>query len=318
MISVVVTAYKQEKTISQTIKNILNQHCEMPVEIVIGDDGSDDRTEKIVNKIRNNRRVNIRLIRHSENIGVAANFAQCIKESKGKYIALCAADDYWHNPNKLQLQVDYLESNPDVGLIYTDYHKLNVNTGRITENHLTSSGVKIYQGENLTSAIFSGKVPILTVTVMFRKELFDRYVPADDYIKYKFPLEDWPTWLILSKYTKFAYLPVSTATYRYGHDSISNPTTYEKITARFEKEKFMYKYICDMFPDTLHYDANGYDLYVLGILLNLAYKKKDYSSAKKFASELKILGANTWKVRATENRLAFYVFSTLKQLKAKL
>src|SRR5205823_1701392 len=119
------------------------------------------------------------------------------------------------------------------------------------------SGRKCLEGGGLMKEIFKGKVPMLTLTVFFRKELFDKYVPGDDFIKNKFSLEDWPTWLILSKYSKIKYLPVSTATYRRGHDSISNPLQYEKIEKRFKTEHVMYKYLCDRYPDDLVYDEKG-------------------------------------------------------------
>ena len=40
-----------------------------------------------------------------------------LKAARGKYIAGCGGDDYWHNHNKMQMQVKFLEENPDYGMV---------------------------------------------------------------------------------------------------------------------------------------------------------------------------------------------------------
>jgi hypothetical protein len=207
-----------------------------------------------------------------------------------------------------------MEANPDCGFLYTDYDKLHVGTGKITASHLANSHTTIYEGENLIKTVFGGSFPALTLTVMFRKELFDKYIPINDYINLRFTLEDWPTWVIFSKYTSVAYLPVSTGTYRYGHESISNPRSYEKTTDRFAREKRMFKYLCDMFPDDLAYDEIGYNIYVNSVLLGLAYKRSDAKKAKEFAAKMLELGDTSWRTRLSANWLGFWVWWSLKRV----
>ena len=47
MVSVIVVTYNQEKTIGRTLDSILMQQCHLPIEIVIGEDGSKDKTRVV-------------------------------------------------------------------------------------------------------------------------------------------------------------------------------------------------------------------------------------------------------------------------------
>lgn len=314
-VSVVVTCFNQATTLAQTLDSILSQVCAFEFEIIIGDDFSTDGSNVICEAYSLKYPKKVKPVFHNQNVGVAANFVLSVQQAKGDYIAICAADDFWHNPAKLQQQVDFLEQNEKCGLLYTDYDKLNVKTQKITKSYLSTSGATIYEGSGLTKTIFSGKLPALTVTVMFRKELFDTYIPAKAYLEMKFTLEDWPTWLILSKYTNIAYLPISTATYRYGHESISNLQSYDKLHSRFSNEREMYKYLCNLLPEELHYDENEYDRYVNGVFLSLAIKKSDYLSAKRYSEFLSRLGDNSIKIKVLRCEIGFYLYSWMKRIK---
>lgn len=315
LISIIVTSFNQANTLGKTIESILHQKIIPTYEIIIGDDFSSDNTRIICNEYSSRYPEIIQTIYHEENIGVGANFAICVKKARGKYISVCAADDYWHYPDKLQLQFDYLERNESVGLVYTDYNRTDLLNRKTIKNFLKSTKTKIFEGSGLTKAFFEGKVPVLTLTVMFRKELFDKYVPADDYIRFRFPLEDWPTWLILSKYSSIGYIDISTGTYRYGQESISHTTRYEKIEKRFAREKPMYRYLCEMFPEDISYDERGYESYVKSVLLNLAYKKSDYSAAKKYAGQMSELGYKNLKSTCAKNWGTFKLFMLIKSMK---
>lgn len=313
--SIIVTAYNQANSIAQTLDSILAQICSFSFEIIIGDDCSTDNTKDICEKYSIQYPHIVRTLYHKQNVGVAANFVYSIAKASGKYIAICAADDFWHNPNKLQLEVDFLEKNPDYGMVYTDYDKLNVVTGKIIKNFLLISKATTYEGAGLITHFFLGRVPALTLTVVFRHDLYEKYIPADDYIKYKFPIEDWQTWLILSKYSKVGYLPISTATYRYGHVSLSTPNSYNTVKKKYAREKFMYEYLCNLFPEDLSYNERNYDIYIANILLNLAYLKVDFKSARVYAASVSALGRKDIKILCAKNFLLFLIYALLKKIK---
>ena len=68
---------------------------------------------------------------------------------KCKYEALCEGDDYWIDPLKLQKQVDFLEENPEYGLIITDVNRFYQSTGKTEKsffsNHLPSLSLTFYE-----------------------------------------------------------------------------------------------------------------------------------------------------------------------------
>ena len=106
LISVVIPSYNRSGTVGQTIESIINQKVNADIEIIIGDDCSTDDAREVLQKYKMSYPEIIRLIFHDKNIGLGANWATCVKECHGKYICNCDNDDYWHNSNKLQIQLD--------------------------------------------------------------------------------------------------------------------------------------------------------------------------------------------------------------------
>jgi glycosyltransferase involved in cell wall biosynthesis len=243
-------------------------------------------------------------------LGLGANWASCVQIARANYIAPIDDDDYWCDNLKLQKQVDFLDGNSEYGLIHTNYFNFYDNS----KKKVLANPKFELNPENLMKSIFTGKYLINPGTACFRKDLFSSYL--DYYIANKFPIQDWPSWLILSKKSKFMYLDTPTLMYRKVVGNMSNPDSYEKIVRKYTKEKMMYKFLCDLFPDDLPFDENGYDVYVNGVLLGLAYKKMDYRNAHKYGSVMKSQGSNSLKVRCTQNRIPFYAFWLLQKLKS--
>ena len=307
-VSIIIPSYNRAETVKCTIDSILSQQCSFNFEIIIGDDLSTDTTREVLEDYQKRYPQQIVLLFHDQNIGLGANWATCVKYCSGRYIANCDNDDYWHNPRKLQLQVDFMEANTQYGVIHTDYRKHDRKTGIITNITAKNS---IIVNEPLQDSIMNGNFRCCNATVMYRKELLVKYVHLDDYIKYQFTLQDWNTWMILSNYTEFYSMPVSTATFGIDSESITRPSSLEKLELRFKKEKECYRYICDMFPDKYPYIEKEYDAFSKSSLLNLAYKRNDFYKAKKYGADLK---KSTLKNACSQNRLLFWLFIIAKKI----
>jgi glycosyltransferase involved in cell wall biosynthesis len=308
LVSVVVPSYNRAETVGQTIDSILNQQCCFDFEIVIGDDCSNDGVREVLLDYQKRFPENIILLFHDINIGLGANWASCVKMCRGKYLANCDNDDYWHNVNKLQAQINFLENNPDVGMIHSNYRTLNRTSGELKECVIHDTNY----AESIIWTNFTGKFKCCNSSVVYKKSVIDEHVNLDDYIKYQFTLQDWNTWISIANFTEFYCLPLSTTTVGVETESITRPKEYNILIQRFIAEKKMYKYLCDLFPVDLPFDENGYDSYIFSVLLSLAYQRKDYIKAKEFGKEI---NKKSFKVLCSQHRVLFWIFVLLKRLK---
>ena len=314
LVSVLVCTRNRAQMLGQALDSILAQECDFEFEILIGEDFSSDNSRALCLNYFNKYPDKIKLLLHDLNCGCGKNWALLVSQAKGKYLASCDDDDFWHTKNKLQLQVDYMEQHPECGMVHTEWNLLNEINQKTVKNYIRTSNIIIPIGKIMRD-IFTGKAPICISTSMTRKALIDKYVPLNDYIKLKFNIQDWPTWMIISKYTEIHYLPISTTTYRLGHFSISNLKTWDELELKIATDRDMYLYICNMFPDDLSYVESGYEVYALGIKLAAAYKLLDFCRAREYAQLLLDFGHTSLKVKAALNPVTFIVFGLIKRFK---
>lgn len=117
LVSVWVITYNHEKYIRQCLDGIFMQKVDFPYEILTHDDASPDGTADIIREYEAKYPGIIRPIYQTENqyskVGFSAISRFNSERTRGKYIALCEGDDYWTDPGKLQMQVDFLEAHPE-------------------------------------------------------------------------------------------------------------------------------------------------------------------------------------------------------------
>ncbi|CVK16281.1 Glycosyl transferase family 2 [Apibacter mensalis] len=116
LVSIIIPTYNVEKYIEQGIDSLLNQTYSN-LEILIIDDCSTDNTPAILEK-KYTKNKKIKIIEKSENLGPANSRNIGIQQAHGKYIALLDGDDYYA-VDKIEKQVQVMESNPDVAVCST-------------------------------------------------------------------------------------------------------------------------------------------------------------------------------------------------------
>ena len=123
LVSVSCITYNHEPYIAQALDGFLMQKTNFPFEVIVHDDASTDRTAEIIREYEARFPKIIKPIYETENqYSKHDGSLERIMDAacKGKYIAFCEGDDYWIDENKLQMQMDFLEGNPEYSAYYSN------------------------------------------------------------------------------------------------------------------------------------------------------------------------------------------------------
>lgn len=118
-VSVCIVTYNHERYIRDCLMSVLAQCEDVSLEILIGDDLSQDKTGNIIQSLANKYPSLIRYFRYTERKGPSGNYQFLIREACGKYIAHLDGDDFWL-PGKLRKQLALLEKNPDLVAVFSN------------------------------------------------------------------------------------------------------------------------------------------------------------------------------------------------------
>ena len=118
MVSVCCVTYNHEAYIGEALESFLMQKTSFPYEILVHDDASTDRTPEILRDYEARYPGIVKVVYQTENQYSQGKHVSrfILEKARGKYIAVCEGDDFWTDPDKLQRQVDYMESHPGTSL----------------------------------------------------------------------------------------------------------------------------------------------------------------------------------------------------------
>ncbi len=230
IVTVITLAYNHESYIRECLEGIVMQKTNFAYELLIHDDASTDNTANIIREYEGKYPEIIKPVYQTENqyskkTGIIRNIL--LPRIKSKYIAMCEGDDYWTDPYKLQKQVDFLEANPDYGVVYANVDYLFQDKNKRIKTKYKPQDCPV---GNVFEDILQGKLPIVTQTVCCRaallKDSLQRHHLYSDGTM--IPSIDLTLWLGMSLITKFHYMDEVMATYRLLQESSSRSKNYNK------------------------------------------------------------------------------------------
>lgn len=175
-VTVFMAAYNASKDIKAAIDSVLNQTFP-DFELLIVNDGSTDDTAAIVGSYQDSR---IRLVHNPKNMGLVPTRNVALSEARGKYLAILDSDDIAY-PERLQLQFEFLESNPEMALC-GGHAKIIDEAGTETSEELT-----VPSDPDVIKRTLLFRNTYVNSSTMFKTEVlrelggYRNFAPAEDY-----------------------------------------------------------------------------------------------------------------------------------------
>ena len=155
LVSISCITFNHEPFIRDCLDSFLTQETDFPVEVLIHDDASTDQTPSVIREYEARYPHIIKPIYQVQNQysqGKKPNLDFNFPRAKGKYIATCEGDDYWTDPSKLQLQVDFLDNNPDFVMCFHDAKATDRTGNVLAESLLRADRKRDYSADDLKKA----------------------------------------------------------------------------------------------------------------------------------------------------------------------
>jgi glycosyltransferase involved in cell wall biosynthesis len=233
--------YNHEPYLRDCLEGFVMQQTNFPFVAIVHDDASTDASAAIIHEYEEKYPHIFKPIYETENQyskrdgSIDRIMNEAIEATGAKYVAMCEGDDYWTDPLKLQKQVDFMEANPEYGLCYTDYNRLEDATQTLTESMFERQ--MQYRPISYEQHLLKPGY-LAPMTWLYRHELMNLIAKANVHTDgtYAYMLE-------FLYNSKVAYIPQVTAVYRSHVGSASSPIG----------NKALFNYTIGVFRTQIHY-----------------------------------------------------------------
>ncbi|MCW8886163.1 MAG: glycosyltransferase [Motiliproteus sp.] len=127
-VCICVPTYNTEKTLARTLDSLARQTY-ADFEVLIVDNCSTDNTRDVAQQFVD-RDTRFALVIADEHGSAEDNFNRCIQLARGKYSAIFHSDDIYH-PEMIAAQVEVFESDPAIGVVFTQANEIDENDNLI-------------------------------------------------------------------------------------------------------------------------------------------------------------------------------------------
>jgi glycosyltransferase involved in cell wall biosynthesis len=207
LVSVILPCYNADAFVEAAVISIMDQTYRN-LEIIIINDCSTDKTPGILEMLAE-KDPRIKIIHNEKNYGLVTSLNKGIANANGKYIARMDADDI-SLTNRIEMQVDFMESNSDVALCGSNYIIIDDKNTQIGKIEFPSED-RILKTELLFMCPFGHP------TVMIKKEIFEQCGYYEDIA----PSEDYELWVRISKGHRVGNIPGYLLKYRWHGNNIT-------------------------------------------------------------------------------------------------
>ena len=248
LVSVVMLAYNHEPYLRRAIEGVLSQEIDFPIEILIGEDHSTDNTLGIAREYEEKHPNIIRVITSDHNVGAMKNLQRLESSCRGKYVAYCEGDDYWHDSTKLRKQVSFLEQHPDYSFIHTEYRTYIIESGQLLLNE--GKQPKNLNDADAYNEMLAGRRAAMTLTVCARHSVLqDILLSCPECYDPRFLMGDRQRWLELARRGRVKCLNEVLATHLALPESASRSASPDRLlrfrlSSKALIEHYIEKYDC--------------------------------------------------------------------------